>query len=109
MISTNKILESSMENAIETKNEALMRKLIIEAMNLFLENKIRKEDLDRLAELYMVAPIRLGWNDNYQFKDSKLKYVFEELSAIEAVDDDRAKENVKRFILYLEGKDYERS
>lgn len=94
-------------NAIEEKNEVLLKKLIIKAMRLFLADKISKEDLDGLASLHITAPIQLKWPDNYPFEDARLDYVFTELSAIEVLDDKRAKGNVKRFLLYLEDKDYE--
>jgi len=107
MISITDTLGTDIDNAIEAKDEVLLKKLILKAMALFLEDEIDKSDLYGLAALYMTTPIRLGWSNNFQFKDEKLGYVYEALTEIEELTDKRAKENVKRFLLYLEGKDYE--
>ena len=77
-------------------------------MAFYLEDKLTKEELDVLATMYLTIPIELKWEDEFKFKDNKLHYVMEELSAIEVVEDKRARENVKRFILYLQDKEYEK-
>ena len=102
-------INNLMKQAILKKDEHLMRKIIIEGMQAFLEDsqEYTKEWLDNLGSMYLHIPIQEKWPDEFKFKDKKLKYVLEELSAIEVVSDDRAKENTKRFILYLQDKEYE--
>jgi|GEM_PF-6620175 len=103
-------IDGLMWEAVKKKDEKRMKELIILAMKTFLKDSknYTKELLDGTASLYLTVPIHLKWKDEFKFTDTKLRYVLEELSAIEVVPDKRAKENVKRFILYLEGKDYEK-
>ena len=95
-------------DAIVNRDEKLLRKLTLMAMNLFLEGKLFTEELSCIG----ISPVTVGieekWEEDFQFKDRKLKYVLEELSPLEEEQDEIAKEKVKRFILYLEGKDYEK-
>lgn len=109
---TEKITEENVGTAIwdavAKKDEKKLKESIIVAMKLFLRDKLSKDDLDTYASDYMTVPIHEKEVENIDFEDTKLRYVLEELSAIEIVPDKRAKENVKRFILYLEGKDYEK-
>ena len=101
--------------AITNRNEKLVRELTISAMRLFLEDKLLSEDLYSIG----ISPVTVGieeeWKGDFEFKDKKLEYVLEELSAFKVLgeirDDkegEREKEKVKRFILYLKGKDYEK-
>lgn len=55
--------------------------------------------------MYLLVPIQLGWKEDFDFKDRKLHYVLQELSAIEEKTDSRAKEVVRNCKLYLEEKD----
>ncbi len=97
----------SIADAIENKDETKLSDAIILAMQQFLEGKITKDDLDTLASYYLTIPIHEKWDDEFQFSNPKLRYVMMKLSAIEVVPDDEAETNVKRFILYLQNKDYE--
>jgi len=97
-----------MYHAIEEKNETLMREVVLKAITFFLENtEYDQEDLYTLAISYVSVPIELKWKNDFNFKDRKLRYVLEELTAIEEKDSKRAKEIVRRCKLYLEDKDYE--
>ena len=102
-------------DAIVNRDEKLLRKLTLMAMNLFLEGKLFTEELSCIG----ISPVTVGieekWKEDFQFKDRKLKYVLEELSAFKVLgeirddkEDEKEKVKVKRFILYLEGKDYEK-
>ena len=103
-------IDELMVNAIIKKDEPLIKELIIRGMQIFLENpeNYTKECLDILGSMYLHIPIHEKWTNEFKFKDSKLRYVLEELSAIETVSDERAKEIVKRFVLYLQDKEYEK-
>ena len=102
-------------NAISKRDEKLLRELTSIAMKLFLEGKLTAENLYSIGISPVTVGIEEGWKEDFQFKDKKLKYVLEELSAFKVLgeirddkEDEREKEKVKRFILYLEGKDYEK-
>jgi len=109
MIVNSKNIRGLMWDAVKEKNEALIKEIIIEAMEIFLKNKdFSKEDLDDVASTYIVVPIHEPDVEDIEFKDAKLRYVLEELSAIETISDLRTHDLVKRFILFLEGKNYEK-
>ncbi len=99
-------IDAYMYDAIERKDEVLIKEILLKAMTFFLEDEdqFSKEDLDHTASLYLLGPIHLGWEEEFDFKDRKLHYVLQELSAIEEKSDSRAREVVKNCKLYLEGK-----
>jgi hypothetical protein len=102
-------LSNLMEEAIIVADEGKIKNLIIEAMEAFIKgNEITQEDLSSLGIMYVTIPIHNKKVDEIKFQDKKLKYVLEELSAIEEENGLRAAKLVKRFILYLQGKDYDK-
>jgi hypothetical protein len=103
-------IDAYMYDAIERKDETLIKEILLKAMTFFLENEdqFSKEDLNHTASLYLLGPIHLGWEKEFDFKDRKLRYVLEELTIIEEKTDSRAKEVVMNCKLYLEGRDYRR-
>lgn len=94
--------------AVVNRNEKLLRELTILALKLFLEGKLLSEELSSIGTSPITVGIEEGWKEDFKFEDKKLKYVLEELSPLEEEQDKVAKEKIKRFILYLEGKDYEK-
>ena len=102
-------VDELMADAIINRDKKLVKKLIIKGMEIYLEDpeNYTKKSLDILGSMYLHIPIQEGWPDEFKFTDAKLRYVLEQLSTIEVVPDKRARENVKRFILYLQDKEYE--
>jgi hypothetical protein len=96
-----------MTSAIREKDEKLMESIAIQCMELFLLGKMSKEDLDDLGALYLTVPIHEPHLGEFIFQNTKLRYVLEELSAIEVLTDKRASTVVKKYIAYLKGEDYE--
>jgi hypothetical protein len=94
--------------AVEARDEAKLRELVLQAMKLFLEGQADADDLESWAATHMTVPISLGWRGFLEITDPRLRYVLTELSAISVVDDARARMNVKRYIRFLQGEDYER-
>jgi len=102
-------VERLMWEAVEKKDERRIKEVILKAMEVFLENPdFIKENLETVAISYLTVPIELHQAE-LKIKDRKLHYVLQELSAVSVVPDKRAKENVRCFILYLKGKDYEKT
>ena len=101
-------LRNDIWDGIETGNEELLRTAILDAMNLFLSGKTDQESLESIAVQYLTAQIHLEMKKDFVFKDKKLAYVFQKVSALTEISEKRAIEVVKRFILYLKGKDYEK-
>lgn len=94
-----------MSDAVEKKDEPLMKKIILEAMNFFItDENFTKENLNEVASSYLQT--LLSPEGEFDFKDRKLRYVLEELTIIEEKTDSRAKEVVKNCKLYLEDKPY---
>ena len=94
--------------AVAKKNEKLLREWTILAMKWFLEDKVAAEELESIGTSLITVGIEEEWKEELKLKDRKLDYVLSELSIIEKESDEKAKEKIKRFILYLEGKDYEK-
>lgn len=95
-------LDQQMRDAVEARDENRMKRLLVKAMRLFLKTKgYTKDNLDATASIYLTLPIGLGWKTGFRFRNARLRYVFEELSAIEEEEESRARENVKRFLSYL--------
>ena len=93
-----------MSDAVEKKDENLMKRTILRAMDLFLKNELDKEGLYDVAVAYMSVPIDLGWREEFDFNDRKLRYVLEEITGIEDKSPERAREIISRCIEYLEEK-----
>jgi hypothetical protein len=100
-------LRNLMWEAVKAEDEEKIKELILQAMELFLQGKIPKYALDDLGSTYIVVPIHEKGHVQMEFENKKLGYVLDKLSAIEVVDDERAVLDVKRYIAYLKGEDYE--
>lgn len=101
-------IDDVMYQAVEVRNESLIKEVILKAMAFFLENgDYTQDNLDNTASLYLIVPIQLEWDKEMDFTDRKLRYVLEELSAIEEKNPEKARDVVRRCKLYLENKDYE--
>ncbi|MEA3513870.1 MAG: hypothetical protein U9R34_00145 [Nanoarchaeota archaeon] len=91
----------SLEEAIKTKDEKLIKKTVIVYLEMFLSDSLSKSEIAYDFDAFVTVPMNQEWDEEFHFQDKKLKFIVDKIQNLESKSNVEAKKCVKDLLKLL--------